>query len=659
MAITAEQLNIILSARDKEFTKAMTANQKRVERFAKTSQKNLSKVSKSYNQLGTVARKVAPILAAAFGVRAAQNATALATEIKNLSTLAGVSTTELQKMAAASRTVGIDQQKMADILKDVNDRVGDFLATGGGPMKDFFEKVAPLVGVTAENFKNLSSKDALQLFVKTLQDAGASQQDFTFFLEAMASDASALTPLLINNAEAFNRLGDEAERSGRIMSQDAIDGAQELNEELKKAGDQIRTRFTEALMRSNDEIIVLANFVEQYAIPAFESITWSASKAAEMVDFLAKSYKTLTSQDGGHKDLIQEDMTDLEGKISNLRSDRERLNKRLSDILTKDGQQVSFDDLRSIEKAAVIGLTKKINSISATLETSNYALQRMREDLNSGSNESKDGGDPNKLSLTINEDNLNLGDGIDFLDTDSVDDQADALENLKSQFSALLTTLDPVADASMTYAQRVELINEAVAKNVTTQEQANFMLGQARLEMARTQDEMTGLANITDTLADGFENVFMAALEGGESMKDAVRSMAAAVIKELYRVLVVQNMVNAAMGSLGFSPTASGSFTRGNAHGGTVQAGVPTTVGEHGREVFVPQTAGRILSVPQAKAAAGGGDSVVVNQSINVSTGVQQTVRAEVLGLMPQIAEASKAAVLDARRRGGAFAGAF
>lgn len=611
MAITAEQLNIILSARDKEFTKAMTANQKRVERFAKTSQKNLSKVSKSYNQLGQVARKVAPILAAAFSVRAAQSATALATEIKNLSTLAGVNAVELQKMAAASRTVGIDQQKMADILKDVNDRVGDFLATGGGPMKDFFEKVAPLVGVTAENFKNLSSKDALQLFVKTLQDAGASQQDFTFFLEAMASDASALTPLLINNAEALNRLGDEAERSGRIMSQDAVDGAHDLNEELKQAGDAIRSRFMDALMKSNDELIVLADFVEEYAIPAFEMIVKGAATAAGAIDTVATALKTLNAIRKGDANQFV-DGGDMLGGGAN--------------TVFPDGNMSDSD------ASSLYGPDIKL----------------------------PDGGNPNKLSLRINpDDDTKLGDGIDFLDTDSVDDQADALENLKSQFSALLTTLDPVADASMTYAQRVELINEAVAKNVTTQEQANFMLGQARLEMARTQDEMTGLANITDTLADGFENVFMAALEGGENMKDAVRSMAAAVIKELYRVLVVQQMVNAAMGSFGFTPTASGSFTRGNAHGGTVQAGVPTTVGEHGREVFVPQTAGRILSVPQAKAAAGGGDSVVVNQSINVSTGVQQTVRAEVMGMMPQIAEASKAAVLDAKRRGGAFAGAF
>ena len=54
-----------------------------------------------------------------------------------------------------------------------------------------------------------------------------------------------------------------------------------------------------------------------------------------------------------------------------------------------------------------------------------------------------------------------------------------------------------------------------------------------------------------------------------------------------------------------------------------------------------------------------GGDTVTINQNINVTTGVQQTVRAEVMGLMPQIAEASKAAVLDAKRRGGAFGKAF
>jgi hypothetical protein len=52
-----------------------------------------------------------------------------------------------------------------------------------------------------------------------------------------------------------------------------------------------------------------------------------------------------------------------------------------------------------------------------------------------------------------------------------------------------------------------------------------------------------------------------------------------------------------------------------------------------------------------------GGPSII--QNINVTTGVQSTVRSEIMQLMPRIAEASKAAVSDANRRGGGFKGAM
>ena len=110
-----------------------------------------------------------------------------AAEIKNLSQLANATPEEFQKMAYAAEQVGISQEKFSDILKDVNDRVGDFIATGGGPMKDFFERIAPQVGVTAQQFRKLSGPQALQLYVSSLEKANVNQQDFTFFMEAMAS----------------------------------------------------------------------------------------------------------------------------------------------------------------------------------------------------------------------------------------------------------------------------------------------------------------------------------------------------------------------------------------------------------------------------------------------------------------------------------------
>ena len=147
---------------------------------------------------------------------------AAANEISQLSQVANANPEVFQRWSAASATVGIEQEKLADILKDVNDRVGDFLQTGGGPMADFFENIAPRVGVTADQFARLSGPEALQLYVDSLERAGVSQQEMTFYLEAMASDATRLIPLLQNGGSEMTRLGAQAQALGAVLDADAI-----------------------------------------------------------------------------------------------------------------------------------------------------------------------------------------------------------------------------------------------------------------------------------------------------------------------------------------------------------------------------------------------------------------------------------------------------
>ena len=50
---------------------------------------------------------------------------------------------------------------------------------------------------------------------------------------------------------------------------------------------------------------------------------------------------------------------------------------------------------------------------------------------------------------------------------------------------------------------------------------------------------------------------------------------------------------------------------------------------------------------------------VVVNQNLNIETGVAQTVRAEILSMMPMIQNSTLSAVQNARQRGGSFAASF
>lgn len=148
-----------------------------------------------------------------------------AVELKNLSNLSGTNVEQFQYYVAGAKKVGIEQEKLGDIFKDTRDKFGDFIATGGGELQDFFENVAPKVGVTAEQFKKLSGPEALQLFFNTLRQAGVSENEMVFYLESIADEGSALIPLLEQGGAGFKKFGDAAKEAGAILSQDTVENA--------------------------------------------------------------------------------------------------------------------------------------------------------------------------------------------------------------------------------------------------------------------------------------------------------------------------------------------------------------------------------------------------------------------------------------------------
>jgi hypothetical protein len=212
----------------------LSLNSAQFEKGLKSARRSLRRMQDDMRRIG----QAVAITGAALVTMGGQAVTA-ARDIDRLSKAANATPRQLQRWSAATRTVGIDQEKLSDILKDVNDRVGDFIATGGGPMADFFENIAPKVGVTAKQFEKLSGPEALQLYVSSLEKAGVSQQQMTFYMEAMASDATLLLPLLRNNGKEMQRLGDAAERAGAVMSNSAIANLTKMGE----SADRIRDSF--------------------------------------------------------------------------------------------------------------------------------------------------------------------------------------------------------------------------------------------------------------------------------------------------------------------------------------------------------------------------------------------------------------------------------
>lgn len=190
--------------------------------------------------------------------------------------------------------------------------------------------------------------------------------------------------------------------------------------------------------------------------------------------------------------------------------------------------------------------------------------------------------------------------------------------------------------------------------------------GQVRKEIELTKEltqaereRQTVLQSVQGSLESGF----MAMVEGTESVKDAFKKMAYEIIKELYRVLVVQRMVGSfdmATGSgSGIVGILGGLFGGGRASGGSIMPNRPYLVGEHGPELVIPRHSGTVVNANQTANAMGGSEGFTQNLTISVTGSDAAMVRAEVTKMIPQITNATKAAVIDAKQRGGQMAAAF
>lgn len=181
-----------------------------------------------------------------------------ARELQIFASISNTTTQEFQRMAVGAETMGINQEKLSDQLKDFNEKLGEFITIGSGGAVDFFEQIAIKTEGSAEGarklaleMQNLSGPKALQLYVDKLEEAGVTQQQMSFYLESMASDTTNLIPLLREGGKGFEYWADAAERAGVIMDEQAIAKANELRVQMDLLNLQVqgvKNQFIQGLM---------------------------------------------------------------------------------------------------------------------------------------------------------------------------------------------------------------------------------------------------------------------------------------------------------------------------------------------------------------------------------------------------------------------------
>jgi hypothetical protein len=233
----------------------------------------------------------------------------------------------------------------------------------------------------------------------------------------------------------------------------------------------------------------------------------------------------------------------------------------------------------------------------------------------------------------------------------------------------LYQTEDKLGTFRNKYGQ--DFINNIVNQTMALDEQ------QKVLDEARAQQE-----EIAGVISSSFGDAFTSIVDGTSSVKDAFRNMASYVVKELFRIIVVQQMVNALAGALtgtSAAPTSvpappprpfanGGALYGGNvipfAKGGVVgspmmfpMAGGNTgLMGEAGPEAIMPLKRGKGGKLGVVAENSG---NVVINQSFNFSANGDESVKKIIAQAAPQIAQMTKTSIINDRRRGGSTLAAF
>ena len=263
------------------------------------------------------------------------------------------------------------------------------------------------------------------------------------------------------------------------------------------------------------------------------------------------------------------------------------------------------------------------------------------------------------------------------------DDDAREAESRRQRFlsdvTSLENALDPAVAATRRWADQQALLLQALDASVLSQERYNELVAASdelfRKATEKNVEYLTGIEKQTrenDNLARELGFTFQSAFEDAILRGEKLRGVLAGIAQDIARIILRQTVTNplANFVMTGLSGALSGLMGGGvgdirgpggsttvpfggpRALGGPVEAGSAYLVGEEGPELFMPGASGRIIPNGQT-----GG--TVVNQTIQISVGVAQTVRAELAALMPAIKRQTVDAVADARMRGGSFASAM
>lgn len=317
--MATEGLTVLLDADTAKLDKSLNSSNKKLDDLDKQTKKNDASFNKLTKTADAVSSALKVTATAGLALATALTAVVLKTaeseqELAILSRQAKLSTTDFEALAFATKQYGIDAEQIADISKDLSDKLGEFGKVGTGAFQDY----ADVIGLTKEEaqaaaieFENMSSDQVIGAMVKSMEEAGASGNEMTFVLESMGNDLSRLIPLFTDNAKELDNLTSTYKSATGQMKltaeeikglSDAATSFDLLTDSLREAGGLISAQIAPLLTEFFNGVITVVPDATQAIVDFINSF-----KSAENIE----SVSSLTN-------LIDEQkvkLTELEGAL--------------------------------------------------------------------------------------------------------------------------------------------------------------------------------------------------------------------------------------------------------------------------------------------------------------------------------------------------------
>lgn len=241
MAETISSISVRLDADTAQYIKALKQAQDDTNKRLKSMESDFNQFQSS---LGVIGGALATAFSAATIIDFVDQMNQAHREITRSAEAAELSVDEFQSMSVAVSTVGINTEQLGSILGDTEEKIGDFIATGGGGFNDFVQVMGlteDQAKETAKELQGLSGDEVLVEMVRQLDEAGTSSEEMNFALEGMASDARYLIPLLRDNASGLRELQEEAQRLDISIPEENIEAMGRLGFSVES----IKNNFTD------------------------------------------------------------------------------------------------------------------------------------------------------------------------------------------------------------------------------------------------------------------------------------------------------------------------------------------------------------------------------------------------------------------------------